>query len=38
MNERKLGLTCFDTAEAYGPYTNEELVDQALAAERELNQ
>lgn len=25
------GITFFDTAEAYGPYTNEELVGQALA-------
>src|SRR4051812_5620869 len=25
------GLTFFDTAEAYGPYTNEELVGEALA-------
>lgn len=26
-----LGVTFFDTAEVYGPYTNEELVGQALA-------
>lgn len=25
------GVTFFDTAEAYGPYTNEELVGEALA-------
>jgi aryl-alcohol dehydrogenase-like predicted oxidoreductase len=25
------GITCFDTAEAYGPFTNEELVGEALA-------
>lgn len=25
-----LGVTFFDTAEVYGPYTNEELVGQAL--------
>src|SRR5207244_835295 len=25
------GITFFDTAEAYGPYTNEELVGEALA-------
>ena len=25
------GVTCFDTAEAYGPFTNEELVGEALA-------
>jgi len=25
------GVTFFDTAEVYGPYTNEELVDEALA-------
>jgi aryl-alcohol dehydrogenase-like predicted oxidoreductase len=29
------GVTFFDTAEAYGPYTNEELVGQALAPVRE---
>lgn len=27
----ELGINFFDTAEAYGPYTNEELVGQALA-------
>src|SRR5437762_13164096 len=26
-----LGVTFFDTAEAYGPFTNEELVGEALA-------
>ena len=25
------GVTFFDTAEVYGPYTNEELVGEALA-------
>src|SRR5947207_6197315 len=25
------GITFFDTAEAYGPYTNEDLVGEALA-------
>lgn len=25
-----LGITFFDTAEAYGPYSNEELVGEAL--------
>ena len=25
------GVTFFDTAEVYGPYTNEGLVDEALA-------
>jgi aryl-alcohol dehydrogenase-like predicted oxidoreductase len=29
------GVTCFDTAEAYGPFANEELVGQALAPFRE---
>jgi aryl-alcohol dehydrogenase-like predicted oxidoreductase len=29
------GVTMFDTAEAYGPFTNEELVGQALASVRE---
>jgi len=28
------GVTLFDTAEAYGPYTNEELVGEALAPSR----
>lgn len=27
----KMGVTFFDTAEVYGPYTNEELVGEALA-------
>src|ERR1019366_10383000 len=30
-----LGVTFFDTAEAYGPFTNEELVGEALAPLRE---
>lgn len=30
----ELGVTFFDTAEAYGPYTNEELVGEALAPYR----
>ena len=30
-----LGVTFFDTAEAYGPYVNEELVGEALAPVRE---
>jgi aryl-alcohol dehydrogenase-like predicted oxidoreductase len=29
------GVTMFDTAEAYGPFTNEQLVGEALAALRE---
>src|SRR5829696_1919687 len=29
------GVTFFDTAEAYGPFTNEELVGEALAPVRE---
>src|SRR5258708_14504864 len=29
------GVTFFDTAEVYGPYTNEELVGEALAPFRE---
>src|SRR5438067_9058656 len=29
------GVTFFDTAEAYGPFTNEELVGEALASMRE---
>ena len=29
------GVTMFDTAEAYGPFTNEELVGEALAPMRE---
>jgi aryl-alcohol dehydrogenase-like predicted oxidoreductase len=31
----ELGVTCFDTAEVYGPFTNEELVGEALAPVRE---
>lgn len=31
----ELGITFFDTAEAYGPFTNEELVGDALAPFRE---
>src|SRR5207302_7409543 len=30
------GVTLFDTAEAYGPFTNEELLGEALAPFREL--
>lgn len=30
-----LGITLFDTAEAYGPFTNEELVGEALAPIRD---
>jgi aryl-alcohol dehydrogenase-like predicted oxidoreductase len=30
-----LGVTLFDTAEAYGPFTNEELVGEALAPVRD---
>jgi aryl-alcohol dehydrogenase-like predicted oxidoreductase len=29
------GVTMFDTAEAYGPFTNEELVGQALTLVRD---
>ena len=29
------GITFFDTAEIYGPYTNEELVGEALAPFRD---
>ena len=29
------GVTFFDTAETYGPFTNEELVGEALAPQRE---
>jgi aryl-alcohol dehydrogenase-like predicted oxidoreductase len=29
------GVTFFDTAEAYGPFTNEELVGEALAPMRQ---
>jgi aryl-alcohol dehydrogenase-like predicted oxidoreductase len=32
---RKRGVTLFDTAEAYGPFMNEELVGEALAPVRE---
>lgn len=31
----ELGVTLFDTAEVYGPYTNEELVGEALAPLRD---
>jgi aryl-alcohol dehydrogenase-like predicted oxidoreductase len=31
----ELGVTFFDTAEAYGPYTNEELVGRALKGKRD---
>jgi len=31
----ELGITFFDTAEVYGPFTNEELVGEALAPVRE---
>src|SRR5947207_11660035 len=31
----ELGVTFFDTAEVYGPFTNEELVGEALAPMRE---
>jgi hypothetical protein len=31
----ELGVTFFDTAEMYGPFTNEELVGEALASFRE---
>lgn len=31
----ELGVTFFDTAEVYGPFTNEELVGEALASVRE---
>jgi aryl-alcohol dehydrogenase-like predicted oxidoreductase len=30
----ELGVTFFDTAEAYGPYTNEELLSRALGGKR----
>src|SRR5947208_7456194 len=30
-----LGVTFFDTAEVYGPFTNEDLVGEALAPVRE---
>jgi len=32
----ELGVTLIDTAEVYGPYTNEELVGQALKGHREI--
>src|SRR5438132_2823639 len=31
----ELGITFFDTADAYGPYTNEELLGRALKGHRE---
>src|SRR5947208_4608925 len=31
----ELGVTFFDTAEAYGPYTNKELLARALAGTRD---
>jgi len=31
----ELGITLFDTADMYGPYTNEELLGRALAGRRE---
>src|SRR5581483_10156012 len=31
----ELGVTFLDTAEVYGPYTNEELVGRAIAGERD---
>ena len=31
----ELGVTLFDTAEAYGPFTNEEIVGEALAPIRD---
>jgi aryl-alcohol dehydrogenase-like predicted oxidoreductase len=31
----ELGITFLDTAEAYGPYTNEELVGRAIAGKRD---
>lgn len=34
-NAYESGVTFFDTAEAYGPYTNEELLGEALAPFRE---
>ena len=30
-----LGVTCFDTAQVYGPFTNEQLVGDALAPVRD---
>jgi aryl-alcohol dehydrogenase-like predicted oxidoreductase len=32
---RELGITLLDTAELYGPYTNEELVGRAIAGNRD---
>ena len=32
---RERGVTFFDTAEVYGPYTNEEIVGEALAPVRD---
>jgi diketogulonate reductase-like aldo/keto reductase len=32
------GVTFFDTAEIYGPFTNEELVGEALAPFREIDE
>ncbi len=34
-NAVERGVTLFDTAEAYGPFTNEELVGEALASVRD---
>ena len=31
----ELGITFLDTAEVYGPYTNEKLVGRAIAGQRE---
>jgi aryl-alcohol dehydrogenase-like predicted oxidoreductase len=31
------GVTFFDTAEVYGPFTNEELVGEALSPLREFH-
>src|SRR5438552_13611862 len=31
----ELGVTLFDTAEAYGPFTNEELLARALEGKRD---
>src|SRR5437588_10463215 len=31
----ELGVTFFDTADMYGPYTNEELVGRAVAGRRD---
>src|SRR5436305_8629571 len=31
----ELGITFLDTAEVYGPYTNEQLVGQAIAGRRD---